>query len=120
MTSRGDFILNQHDHHAKPSSTVTEASDWGAWQPKEYFRDYYGQAVEPDESAAIRFQIETLRRCGQVFSRALEYGCGPTLMRAIAAAPYVRSLDMADWLPSNLERVRSWTVASDDADDWRR
>lgn len=93
---------------------------WKAWKAADYFRDYYGAEVQADERAAIRYQIEFLRKAEGRFAQAVEYGCGPTLMRAIAAAPYVESLDMADHLESNLTQVRRWTAHDDASDDWSR
>lgn len=95
-------------------------TEWESWRAADYFRDYYSRQVEPDEQEAIRFQIEFLRRAGREFSRALEYGCGPTLMRAIAASRYVAALDMADWLDANLRHVRRWASGDPQADDWSR
>jgi hypothetical protein len=101
-------------------STSLKIAAWESWQPANYFRDYYSQQVEPDEQEAIRFQIEFLQRAGREYPRAVEYGCGPTLMRAIAASRYVASLDMADRLNSNLQRVKLWASGDPRADDWSR
>jgi hypothetical protein len=90
---------------------------WAAWRPAEYLQEYC-RKVEPDDEAALRFQLAVLRRGGRFFPRALEYGCGPTLMRAIAASAYVGSLDMADRLPGNLQHVRRWLAGEPGADDW--
>lgn len=90
---------------------------WSEWRPAEYLQEYC-RRVEPDDEAALRFQVAFLRQTGRVFPRALEYGCGPTLMRAIAASAYVRSLDMADRLPVNLRHVRRWVAGEPGADDW--
>lgn len=104
-----------------PSLTPVAAPlhDWDAWNPRDYFDDYFRRGVDDDERAAIPFQIAYLRRQARPFDRALEFGCGPTLMRAIAAAPYVRSIDLADRLPANLDRVRAWIDSDGTADDWR-
>jgi hypothetical protein len=93
---------------------------WKSWEPAEYFREYFSQQVEPDEQAGIRFQVEFLQRAGREFPRALDYGCGPTLMRAIAVSRYVAALDMADRLDGNLQRVRRWASGDRRADDWSR
>ena len=98
------------------TSTVS-IEPWTAWRPADYLQEYC-RRVESDDEAALRFQVAFLRNAGRVFSRALEYGCGPTLMRAIAAAAYVGSLDMADRLPSNLRHVRRWLADDPGADDW--
>jgi SAM-dependent methyltransferase len=99
-------------------SSTPNIARWASWRPAEYIREYLDRRVEPDEQAAIRFQVAFLRRARTVFQRALEYGCGPTLMRALAAAPYVDSLDMADRLESNLRHVRRWSRCDPGADDW--
>ena len=93
-------------------------SRWSSWQPAEYYDDYYSEVVHPDEQVALRFQIEFLRRAKRRFPRALEYGCGPTLMRAIAAAKYVETLDMADLLPRNLQQIRRWATGKSNAHTW--
>jgi SAM-dependent methyltransferase len=95
-------------------------SSWKSWEPADYFREYFSQQVEPDEEAGIRFQVDFLRRAGREFPQALDYGCGPTLMRAIAASRYVAALDMADRLDGNLQRVRRWASGDPQADDWSR
>ena len=95
-----------------------KTSPWTTWQAEDYYRDYYGGDVKPDEREAIRFQVEFLRSTGRTFTSALEYGCGPTLGRAIAASSYVRSLHMADRLDRNLDKVRQWAAVDQDADDW--
>jgi SAM-dependent methyltransferase len=97
---------------------VRKLSQWQSWQPDEYYADYYSEIVHPDEQIALRFQIEFLQGARGRFPRALEYGCGPTLMRAIAAAKYVSALDMADRLPRNLRQIRQWATSKNDADRW--
>ena len=98
-------------------SAPKTTSPYTAWRPDDYFRDYCAE-VQPDEREALRFQADFLQRAGQFFPTALEYGCGPTLMRAIAAAKYVRSLHLADYLESNLSRVRQWASGDGNAGDW--
>jgi hypothetical protein len=97
---------------------ATSLSRWESWRPAEYLREYCGERVGLDDEAAIRFQIAFLRRAGRAFPRAVEYGCGPTLMRAIAASAYVGSLDMADRLEVNLQHVERWAAGESQADDW--
>lgn len=95
-------------------------SRWNAWSPDEYVREYLGQHVAADEQAAIPFQVDFLRGARRHYAKALEYGCGPTLMRAIACAPYVGALDMADRLDANLRHVERWVSGEETADDWQR
>ncbi len=53
-------------------STALKISAWKSWRPAEYFHEYFSHQVEPDEQAAIPFQVEFLRRAGRAFPRALE------------------------------------------------
>jgi len=95
-------------------------ADYSQWQADDYFGTYYADAILPDEQRVLDYQIEVLRSADYRFGRALEYGCGPTLHRAIAASRYAFRIDMADWLPDNLAQVRSWLGAPASNPDWRR
>lgn len=99
---------------------VPLVADYSEWQARDYYQTYYSEVVLPDEQAVLAYQLEVLRAAPQRFGRALEYGCGPTLHRAIAAAPYAFRLDMADWLADNLQAVRDWLAADADNADWSR
>jgi hypothetical protein len=95
-------------------------ADYSQWQAQDYFRTYYSEVVLPDEQVVLAYQIETLRRIEHKFGSGLEYGCGPTLHRAIAAAAYAFRIDMADWLPDNLTHVREWVNSRGGNADWNR
>src|SRR5690349_21960536 len=95
-------------------------ADYSEWRARDYFQTYYSEVVLPDEQAVLAYQIDVLRAARAHFGRALEYGCGPTLHRAIAAARYAFRIDMADWLPDNLAQVRAWVNQTEGNDDWHR
>jgi hypothetical protein len=95
-------------------------ADYSAWRARDYFETYYSEVVLPDEQAVLAYQIEVMRRATARYGRALEYGCGPTLHRAIAAASYAFRIDMADWLADNLVFVRDWLQADAGDSDWSR
>jgi hypothetical protein len=95
-------------------------ADYSEWQARDYYQTYYSQVVLPDEQAVLAYQLQVMQRAGARFGRALEYGCGPTLHRAIAAAPYAFRVDMSDWLAGNLASVRDWLAADPDNEDWTR
>jgi hypothetical protein len=99
---------------------IPPVADYSQWQAQDYFKTYYSEVVLPDEQAVLAYQIAALQRIEHKFGRALEYGCGPTLHRAIAAARYAFRIDMADWLPDNLEQVRAWVSRGEGNDDWHR
>jgi hypothetical protein len=95
-------------------------ADYSQWQAQDYFKTYYSEVVLPDEQVVLAYQVETLKRIEHKFGRGLEYGCGPTLHRAIAAARYAFRIDMADWLPDNLTEVQAWVNSTSANDDWNR
>src|SRR6201992_3522297 len=102
-------------NHASPA-----VADYSHWQAQDYFRTYYSEVVLPDEQVVLAYQIETLKRIQHPFGRGLEYGCGPTLHRAIAAARYAFRIDMADWLPDTLAQVQEWVDSRGGNSDWNR
>lgn len=102
------------------SSGASLVADYADWQARDYFKTYYSEVVLPDEQAVLRYQVEVMAQAPSRFGRALEYGCGPTLHRAIAATPYVFRLDMADWLADNLVCVREWLAGEETNTDWNR
>ncbi len=102
------------------TTRIPLVADYSEWRARDYFQTYYSDVVLPDEQAVLAYQIDVLRAARARFGRGLEYGCGPTLHRAIAAAKYVFRMDMADWLADNLSEAREWLCADDSAPDWKR
>ncbi|MCS6947959.1 MAG: NNMT/PNMT/TEMT family class I SAM-dependent methyltransferase [Steroidobacteraceae bacterium] len=97
-----------------------QVADYSQWRARDYYDTYYSQTILPDEQAVLAYQVSAMVQAGGCFEHALEYGCGPTLHRAIAAAGYTRHIDMSDWLADNLIAVRDWVEAGANNTDWRR
>jgi len=95
-------------------------ADYSEWKARDYFDTYYSDVVLPDEQAVLAYQIDVLKSARAHFGRGLEYGCGPTLHRAIAASKYAFRIDMADWLADNLMEARDWLSADETAPEWKR
>ena len=102
------------------STGVPVVADYSEWQARDYYKTYYSVVVLPDEQAVLAYQIQVMRAHAARFGRALDYGCGPTLHRAIAATPYAFRIDMTDWLADNLVCVRDWLAADANNTDWTR
>ena len=77
------------------------------WNPQDYLSEFYINTVVADELEAVKYQVEFFKEL-KFSPLILEFGCGPTLHRAIAAAKYVSEIHMSDYLESNLEEVRRW------------
>ena len=76
------------------------------------------KSVNEDEPPIANFLIEYGRLLEKLNPRALELGCGPTVHHALAIAPYIKSLDMADYLSDNIEEIKIWKENKPDAFSW--
>lgn len=89
------------------------------WNPQEYLRQYYSQDFIPDDEEAIYQRvIAYLQSKGRTFTRALEFGCGPTVHHLTPLMPWVEEIHLADYLSANLQEVGKWLWAEPDAHDW--
>lgn len=95
-------------------------ADYSEWCAQEYIDTYYRETVLADERHVLAFELDALTGERTAFGRALEYGCGPTLHRAIAAAHQVFRIDMADHSPDNLRQIHRWLQAGVCNTDWNR
>ena len=89
------------------------------WSPRDYLQQYYSTPYVPDDSQTVLAFLKehlTHRRSG--YSRAVEFGCGPTLYTALALIPHVEQLHLADYLPNNLDEVQRWLAGEPKAHDW--
>lgn len=98
----------------------TGLADYSEWRAQEYFETYYRDTVLADERQVLAFQLDALAGDHAPFGRALEYGCGPTLHRAIAAAHHAFRIDMADRAPDNLRQIQRWLQAGIRSTEWHR
>lgn len=89
------------------------------WDAREYLSQYYTtSAVADDEAANIAFARRQFAKADRDFPHAIEVGCGPTLHHAMLLAPYVGSLDLADYVPDNLTEIRKSLDGTPGAHDW--
>lgn len=94
-------------------------SPWSEWDPQAYLRDYYS-FIEPDELETIRYEVEVLRSIlGREKPRMIEIGCGPTLHHVFPVVPYVRRVDLAEYIPDNLGAISRWVDREEGRHDWR-
>lgn len=106
------------DRHSDLGLRALAVADYSEWRARDYFDTYYGGEVLPDEERVLSYELCLLESQPLKFGRALEYGCGPTLHRAIAAAHYVFRIDMADRVAGNLAQIRAWLKAEPQNTDW--
>ena len=90
--------------------------DEEAFVPSAYNRTYYAEVME-DERCLIRWQASELdgtirghlAKLGiRRFSSHFDVGSGPTVHHLLALEKYSDAIDLADYLPENLEEIRRW------------
>lgn len=89
------------------------------WNARAYLQQYYSTPYVPDDTQAVlRFLTEQLFNRPNGYETAIDFGCGPTLYTAIAIAPYVQEIHLADYVAENLWEVRQWLEHKPGAHDW--
>jgi hypothetical protein len=91
----------------------------GRFDPKEYLRQYYSLSqLARDDEVLVRLFANWLRGPGRLHENAIDFGCGPTLHYAFVVAPWVKYVDMADYMDANLEQIRIWVDEQPGCHDW--
>jgi hypothetical protein len=91
--------------------------DWQRSYPAAYLQEYY-DSVAPDERIAMSYLLNLVHRESLNGGSLLDFGCGPTVHRAITVAPYVDKISFADLIPENLDAIRAWRELRGNAHDW--
>jgi len=90
--------------------------DYTAFDTRAYLEEYYAD-VGPENLALLRFLVNVLRSAPES-SLVLDFGGGPTLYCAIAAATRAREIHLADYAAANLEQVQRWIDGDPAAFEW--
>jgi hypothetical protein len=91
-------------------------NDYHAFDPRTYLDEYYAQ-LPPENLALLGFLVEAFAHV-PAGGLALDFGAGPSLYSAIAAAPHVRELHLCEYAPANRAELTRWLNAEPDAFDW--
>lgn len=84
---------------------------------KRYLATYF-RGIDADERAITEFLVDEYAKLAGA-SSMLDIGCGPGVQHVLPAVPYVDRIDMADFLPDNLDELRKWRLRDANAHDWR-
>ncbi len=95
-----------------------EIAPWDEWNPRDYNNEYYS-ALTLDGWYLMQWVVESLRHVPPV-DRALEFGCGPTVLPTFPFVPKAREIHMAEYLPVNRQAVQEWIDNKPDVHDWRQ
>lgn len=93
-------------------------SSFSDWNPRDYIKGYYGQPVDSDPT--LRFVVEQARRVRGENPLAVEVGSGPVICYFTALAGHVQQVDVADYLPANLEYLRNWLAGQEPGLEWNQ
>lgn len=87
------------------------------FEPDTYLDEYY-RTIAHDTRALLQFIVAALRDV-PAGARVLDFGGGPTLYTAIAAAGRAAEIHLSDYSPANRAAVLAWLAAHPAAFDWR-
>jgi len=93
-------------------------SSWTEWNAREYLETYYSDLMG-DTYETLNFLSRELKNDGRVYEKAIEFGAGPTLFGMLAIMPYMRSVDIAEYLPQNLKEIEKWVKNEEGAFNWQ-
>jgi hypothetical protein len=102
---------NDHAPHV-----VDYTRDVRAGFAKRYLATYF-QEIDADERAITEFLVGEYRKINGA-SAMLDLGCGPGVQHVLSAVPYVDQIDMADFLPDNIEELSQWQQGNDGSHNW--
>lgn len=89
------------------------------WDSQAYLREYYSLPHIPDDEViVVRHLVQWLKQTGKIFTRAIDFGCGPTVHLLAPIAPYVEEIHCADYLAENLAEIQKWRENRPDAHNW--
>lgn len=78
----------------------------------------YLKVIDEDERKIAEFLVCEYSKIAGAESM-LDIGCGPGVQHVIPAIPYVRRIDMADFLPDNLAALRKWQARNPQSHNWQ-
>lgn len=86
------------------------------WVPGDYLHHYYSQ-VNADEQHTIQFFVNAMSKSTKL-GDVLYFGCGPTLHHVFLATPKASAIDLADYMPNNIDELQKWIDKDPKAHDW--
>lgn len=97
---------------------AVQYSSWDNWDAKEYLRTYFS-SIRRDEDKTLKFLIENLKTLNlKGEQKTLDFGAGPTVVHALAAAPYSAEVHIADYLQENIDEVGRWFSNHPNSFNW--
>jgi nicotinamide N-methyltransferase len=91
-------------------------SDYTQFAPRTYLEQYY-TIITPEADGMITFIAEACAHLSEG-ARVLDFGAGPTVFTALAAARRAASIDMSEFAEANRDEITRWHDAASDAFDW--
>ena len=83
---------------------------------EQYFPENH---ISADEVAIQRFVIALLKKQNlKKVDTMLDFGAGPTVHRMVPFVPYVKTIDIAEYLPESLRAIRNWINGKKGARNW--
>jgi|AP95_1055475.scaffolds.fasta_scaffold07485_2 hypothetical protein len=81
------------------------------------YLDTYFTGIDADEKVICTFLAEEYAKL-RGSPDMIDIGCGPCIQHVLSSVPYVKSIQLADYLEDNLDELRKWAQEQGGAFDW--
>jgi len=89
------------------------------WSAKEYLDHYYDlERLSDDDVTLFKFIFDFLKKENAKFSEMIDVGSGPIVHRLVPCIRYTRKIDLADYLPENLNAIKEWLKIGERFHHW--
>jgi len=103
-------------NHIHALKGIIDHDKIGKGYAKKYLQTYFS-AIDRDESEIIKFVVKHYKKIKKG-SSFLDIGCGPGVQHILPVAPYVESIEMADFLKNNLAEIKKWKNKKSSSHQW--
>ena len=90
------------------------------WDVVESLDQYFPEdSISADEVDIQKFIIALLKNGSfKNLDRMLDFGAGPTVHRMVPFAPYIKSIDIAEYLPESMRAISAWIDGKKGSRNW--
>ncbi len=91
-----------------------------AWGSRASLEQYFPEdSISADEVMIQKYIIAHLKKVGNShIERMLDFGAGPTVHRLVPFVPFVKRIDVAEYLPESLRDIKYWIDGEKGSRNW--
>ncbi|ALG66957.1 guanitoxin biosynthesis pre-guanitoxin forming N-methyltransferase GntF [Beggiatoa leptomitoformis] len=91
--------------------------DYQQFDVRNYLNEYF-LTTDGVNDRCSRFLARCVQEQDLSNAQVLDFACGPIISSILHIATVCKEIDMCDFVPANLEEIRTWTAGDTDAFNW--